>query len=74
MLRDRVPMQHEEFQDLCSMANCSLLIFDESFHGYYIHGRSPYGQAEISAEKLKLALEFEASGKANIRGICDSYP
>jgi hypothetical protein len=67
-------MQHEEFQDLCSMANCSLLIFDESFHGYYIHGRSPYGQAEISAEKLKLALEFEASGKANIRGICDSYP
>lgn len=70
----KLPMKHISFTDLCSIANCSVLLFDESFHGYYIHGRSPYGQAEISAEKLKLALEFEGSGKANIRGICENYP
>jgi len=49
-------------------------MFDETFHGYYIHGRSPYGQAEVSMEKLALALEFEASGKAHIRGMHDKYP
>ena len=49
-------------------------MFDESFHGYYIHGRSPYGQAEISTEKLMKALEFEASGQAHMRGICDEEP
>jgi len=25
------------------MTNISVLMFDETFHGYYIHGRSPYG-------------------------------
>lgn len=49
-------------------------MFDESFHGYYIHGRSPYGQAEVSAENLELALEFEASGKAHMRGVTEQLP
>jgi len=39
----KLPMKHLEFIDLCSMTNISMMIFDESFHGYYIHGRSPYG-------------------------------
>lgn len=70
----KIPMKHLEFIDLCSMTNISLMIFDESFHGYYIHGRSPYGQSEISSEKLALALEFESSGKANYRGIHETMP
>lgn len=49
-------------------------MFDETFHGYYIHGRSPYGQAEISTEKLQKALNFEAAGQANMRGISDEDP
>ena len=73
-LRHWVPLRHEEFVDLCSITNMSVLMFDESFHGYYIHGRSPYGQAEISTEKLKKALEFEASGKAQIRGLSEANP
>jgi meckelin len=43
-----MPMKHTEFTDLCSITNISVLMFDESFHGYYVHGRSPYGQAEVS--------------------------
>jgi meckelin len=42
------PQRYTEFVDLCSITNMSVLMFDESFHGYYIHGRSPFGQAEIS--------------------------
>jgi Meckelin (Transmembrane protein 67) len=49
-------------------------MFDESFHGYYIHGRSPYGQAEISSEMLKMAIEFESSGKAHMRGLSEDDP
>ena len=37
------PLKIEEFIDLCSVTNISLLIFNNSFHGYYIHGRSPFG-------------------------------
>lgn len=68
------PMKHQEFIDLCSISNISLLMFDESYHGYYIHGRSPYGQAECSSEDLALALEFERSGKAHMRGLSENDP
>jgi len=74
LLRGRFPLKTEEIVDLCSILNISILIFDESFHGYYIHGRSPYGQAEISAAKLKKALNYEASGKGQIRGMSDENP
>lgn len=73
-IRNNFPMKHVEFTDLCSITNISILMFDESFHGYYIHGRSPYGQAEVSTEMLKLALEFESSGKAHMRGISETDP
>lgn len=42
-VKNRFPMKHTEFTDLCSITNISVLMFDESYHGYYIHGRSPYG-------------------------------
>jgi meckelin len=42
-IKGMFPQKHIEFVDLCSICNISILMFDESFHGYYIHGRSPYG-------------------------------
>ena len=33
-----IPTAYTEFQDLCSMVNISVLIFDEDLQGYYIHG------------------------------------
>jgi hypothetical protein len=49
-------------------------MFDTSFHGYYIHGRSPFGQAEVSAQSLEMALEFESTGKAHMRGMTEQLP
>jgi hypothetical protein len=62
------------FHPKAVMCNISVLMFDETFHGYYIHGRSPYGQAEINTAKLLKALNFEAAGQATIRGISDEDP
>ena len=49
-------------------------MFDETYQGYYIHGVSPYGYSEISAEKLRKSLKFEQSGKAQIRGMTNEHP
>ena len=39
-----MPLPAEEFVDLCSVCNVSIFIFDETLHGYYIHGMNPMGQ------------------------------
>jgi meckelin len=43
MIKFKFALKAEEFTDLCSICNISILMFDNSFHGYYIHGRSPFG-------------------------------
>jgi len=40
----------------------SIFILDETLHGYYIHGKTPGGTAEVNAEELELALEAESKG------------
>jgi len=70
----KVPLKKEEVVDLCSICNISLLLFDNTFHGYYIHGRSPYGQSEVSTHDLKRALEFESEGRAQMRGLVKENP
>lgn len=52
ILKPFLPHKAEEFVDICSVCNVSLLLFDNSFKGFYIHGKSPYGQSEVSAEVL----------------------
>lgn len=64
-----LPHKSEQFVDICSVCNVSLLLFDNSFKGFYIHGKSPYGQSEVSAEVLQKSLEYEALGKAQSRGL-----
>lgn len=68
------PLKTEEFTDLCSVTNISVLLFDDSFGGYYIHGRSPYGYTEISSEMLRRSLDQEARGKGQIRGLSPDEP
>jgi hypothetical protein len=64
------PLPTEEFTDLCSVTNISVMIFDDNtYGGYYIHGRSPYGYTEISSENLRRSLEQESRGKGQIRGL-----
>jgi meckelin len=47
------------FVDLCSVANISVIIFNEDLNGYYIHGKSPYGAADVNSLNLRLNLEGE---------------
>ena len=42
----------QEFIDLCSLANISIYILDDNVHGYYIHGVSSSGIAEVTFEDL----------------------
>jgi len=45
-----------QFTDLCSMANISVLVLEDSFHGYYIHGRSPHGYSDTDMWEMRNQL------------------
>ena len=49
-----------QFVDVLSLSNTSLVIFDEPYHGCYIHGRSVHPTADTDIEELKRCLEKEA--------------
>lgn len=68
------PPSYVDFVDLCSVANISVVIFNDYYQGYYIHGKSPMGSADVSSEKLRLNLEAEAQGEGASRGIHPTHP
>lgn len=41
-----------QFVDLASITNVSTLALDSKLHGYYIHGRSPHGFADVDMKAL----------------------
>ena len=66
-----VPTNTTEFLDLCSVANVSVIILQDSLRGYYIHGQSPLGKADTTLQELIRFLEEESKGKIKGRGISD---
>lgn len=70
----KYPPPYVEFVDLCAVANISVIMFNEDLNGWYIHGKSPSGAADVSSERLRLNLEAESQGNATIRGIDSSHP
>jgi len=42
------PPAYLDFVDLCSVCNISVIIFNEDLNGFYIHGKSPSGPADVS--------------------------
>jgi len=70
----KFPPAYVEFVDLCAVANISVIMFNEDLNGWYIHGKSPTGAADVSSERLRLNLEAESQGNATIRGITTSHP
>lgn len=64
-----VPLKTSEFVDLCCVANISVMILDDTFHGYYIHGQSPSGKSEDTLDALNEMLEEESEGKLKSRGL-----
>lgn len=66
-----IPHPKTDFIDLLSVANMSVFILDQSLHGYYIHGQSPSGKADMNVDELLKTLEEEGQGKVRNRGIID---
>ena len=54
-----IPFAYVDFVDLCSVSNQSMFIFDQKYHGYYIHGVFPGETSDVTLEQLKLSLDDE---------------
>ena len=55
------------FADLCTLANCSVLILTDKYHGYYIHGKAPWSKSDLPMSWLKMELDHEADNKHKSR-------
>jgi len=58
-----------DFIDLCSVSNVSVVLMDEPFHGYYIHGRAPSNNSDVCHTDLARALAREGKGIGFSRGL-----
>ncbi|KAM8945979.1 meckelin-like [Pelodytes ibericus] len=58
-----------QFADLCSLSNVSVLILSHRCYGYYIHGRSVHGQADVSMETMLSNLQKEEENLCPLRGL-----
>ena len=59
----------QRFVDLSTVAKISIFIMDERFHGYYLHCRSPYGQADCSMEEICQQISNEEKYIIHDRGL-----
>jgi meckelin len=57
------------FLDLCSMSNISVLIMTSQGHGYYLHGKSVHGHADVDMQKLSQCLVDEENELVGERGV-----
>ena len=57
------------FVDLCSLTNTSLFLLCNYSYGYYIHGRSVHGEADVGLRQLVLDLEKEKDSLVGQRGL-----
>ena len=55
------------FADLCTLANCSVLIMTDKYHGYYIHGKAPWAKSDLPMAWLKMELDAEADNRRKPR-------
>ncbi|OCT84534.1 meckelin [Xenopus laevis] len=58
-----------QFTDLCSLSNVSIFILTHRCYGYYIHGRSVHGQADVSMETMLSNLKKEEENLCPLRGL-----
>ena len=58
-----------QFLDLCSISNISMFIFTHAKYGYYLHGKSPNGNAEVTMKEMIAGFEREEFGIVPKRGL-----
>ncbi|XP_076396266.1 meckelin isoform X2 [Megachile rotundata] len=59
----------QEFVNLCSIANISVFILPFNYYGFYIHGRSVHGFADIDLPTLMDNLEKEKNDLCAHKGL-----
>jgi meckelin len=57
------------FVDLCSLCNISMFILMDNQYGFYIHGRSANGIADVNMKEMLDHLRREVHGKVGGRGL-----
>jgi meckelin len=62
------------FIDFATLAKISIFCFDEPFHGYYLHCRSPYQHADGTMADLQQMLERETQGMTTDRSLDSNFP
>lgn len=58
-----------DFVDLCSMANISIFIMENTLFGYYIHGRSVHGRADTNMKEINEQIKREEEDLCGKRGL-----
>jgi meckelin len=61
--------KRKDFIDFCSVSNISVFIWVHERFGYYIHGRSPNGRAEVNMKEMHELLKREEEDLCSRRGL-----
>lgn len=59
----------QKFIDFCTIANISLLILNENYHGFYLHCQTPNQYSESTMLELVKNLAEEESGLVTVRAL-----
>ncbi|CEG45975.1 meckelin isoform x1 [Plasmopara halstedii] len=62
------------FIDLCTISKISLIFLDETYHGFYLHCRSPHAFADGSMGELVDQLKQEEAGLTAGRYLDSAFP
>eukprot|EP00736_Rhodelphis_marinus_P002010 Rmarinus@m.25033 len=66
-----VKNQAIQFADLLSVANISILILEDQYYGYYLHGQSVHPHADTTLLNLNEYLKQEEQNMCKLRGMRD---
>ncbi|XP_061450003.1 meckelin-like [Rhineura floridana] len=58
-----------QFIDLCSLSNVSVFILTHRCYGFYIHGRSVHGHADVGMDTMHSYLRKEEENLCALRGL-----
>uniref|UniRef100_K7G8R4 Meckelin n=1 Tax=Pelodiscus sinensis TaxID=13735 RepID=K7G8R4_PELSI len=58
-----------QFVDLCSLSNVSIFILSHRCYGFYIHGRSVHGHADVGMDAMHACLRKEEENLCPRRGL-----
>ncbi|KAK3890444.1 hypothetical protein Pcinc_005601 [Petrolisthes cinctipes] len=61
--------QLQQLIDLCSIANISIFILEHRMYGYYIHGRSAHGFADVNMQSIYEQMKREEQDLCGHRGL-----